>query len=1082
MDASIGSLRIRLLGPFGIEGVDGGRLGSRKARTLLKILALARGKPVSVDRLADCLWGDVAPARPADQISVLVSRLRAVLGAERLVRTDAGYALVYDWLDLDAMDDLAVEARRRMPGYGARVAATAGLALVRGPFLADEPDAPWAEAERAAAGRTESRLRHTAAEAALEAGDWAEAATHAYAALDLDPYDEVALRLVMAAHACGGRPASALAVYAEARERLAEDLGVSPSEAVEEMHTTILMEKPLAWAEPAARGLPGGERSAERRWPNPAGGDPSLVGRADTLDALDAALARVVTGGLEVVLVEGEAGMGKSAVLGAFARRAAADGAVVLAGACDEAARALPLQVVADALEAHIAAIGADRANAVLGPDALVLAPLVGHRPRADPPAPTPTATAIDDPGLARVHLFGALLDVLARVAGDGRAVLVLDDLHLAGAATVEFLSFAARRGRSVPLLVVAGRRPEEALDLSASTTLVLGPLDLAASGALVGVERAAALHGRAAGNPLFLLELAAAADSAGDLPASLREAVAARCRRSGPAGSTLVAAAVVGAEIDTDVLGAVLRLAPVELLDHLEEGVRRRFLVERGGGFVFAHELVRQALAAGAGAGRRALIHREAARALADRPDGDPLALAHHARQAGDDEMAAFALARAAGLAAARFDTVQAEELLDQAIGLGDRAALRVQRARIRIARGAYAEAAADAVAALGTGAGAEALEVAGWAAYYRRDFATARRLADDGARLAGDDDAVAASCLALGGRTRMADGDLAGAGNRLDRAAALATGAAAIVPMVWLGALRIHQDRPSECLELTETAALPGIASAHPFATVHALQGRGQAFALLGRIPEALAALDAMDAESERRGLVRFAGRAANYRAWMARNLGRGDEADDGNRQAYEAATAVGEGEPRVHALLDLADGRLRAGDLDAAAATLARARPLQDEVATMRWRHELRAALLRSRLSLAAGAAEEALAEAFAVAEDAAAIGVSRYVALAQVVETKARAAAGLGVEPDAVAGLAERLITVAGLEAWWLVAELAAATASDGLWARAGAEVARMAGGAGEWSDGFVSHAGVTFSRLRAGRVSGRPGRS
>jgi DNA-binding SARP family transcriptional activator len=75
------AVRVRLLGSFYVGGVPERRLGSRKGRTLLKGLALARGVPVSVDRIAEVPWGDDQPARPADQVGVLASRLRGVLGA-----------------------------------------------------------------------------------------------------------------------------------------------------------------------------------------------------------------------------------------------------------------------------------------------------------------------------------------------------------------------------------------------------------------------------------------------------------------------------------------------------------------------------------------------------------------------------------------------------------------------------------------------------------------------------------------------------------------------------------------------------------------------------------------------------------------------------------------------------------------------------------------------------------------------------------------------------------------------------------------------------------------------------------------
>src|SRR4051794_34790342 len=99
-------VRARVLGEFEIEGLAPRQLGSRKARTLLKILALAHGRPVAVDRLVECLWPneESAPSRPDEQVAVLVSRVRAVLGPERLLRTDGGYALLYDWLDLEALE------------------------------------------------------------------------------------------------------------------------------------------------------------------------------------------------------------------------------------------------------------------------------------------------------------------------------------------------------------------------------------------------------------------------------------------------------------------------------------------------------------------------------------------------------------------------------------------------------------------------------------------------------------------------------------------------------------------------------------------------------------------------------------------------------------------------------------------------------------------------------------------------------------------------------------------------------------------------------------------------------------------
>ena len=172
-----------------------------------------------------------------------------------------------------------------------------------------------------------------------------------------------------------------------------------------------------------------------------------------------------------------------------------------------------------------------------------------------------------------------------------------------------------------------------EGTALVGAEVVALGPLDLDAVAQLVGEDRAAELHARSGGHPLFLVELAAAGSS--ELPVSVRDTVVARVDSLGEASPTLHAAAVLGTEVDIDALAGVLDLPVPSLLEHVDVGVRVRFIEERDGALAFRHELVREALVAGTTAARRAYIHREAARVLCDRPRHDPLAVAWHA-QAG--------------------------------------------------------------------------------------------------------------------------------------------------------------------------------------------------------------------------------------------------------------------------------------------------------------------------------------------------------------------------------------------------------------------------------------------------------------
>ena len=107
------SLAVRVLGDFGVDGVEPQALGSRKARLALRLLALADGQTVPSAVLIDALWDQAPPARPDDQLAVLMSRLRSVLGRERIEHHDGGYLLRCDWLDAAELAKLTDEADRR---------------------------------------------------------------------------------------------------------------------------------------------------------------------------------------------------------------------------------------------------------------------------------------------------------------------------------------------------------------------------------------------------------------------------------------------------------------------------------------------------------------------------------------------------------------------------------------------------------------------------------------------------------------------------------------------------------------------------------------------------------------------------------------------------------------------------------------------------------------------------------------------------------------------------------------------------------------------------------------------------------
>ncbi|WP_169576401.1 ATP-binding protein [Nocardioides halotolerans] len=994
-------LGVRLLGEFRLDGAELDALRSRQARTLLKRLALERGATVSADSLVEAVWPVRRPAQPDRDLHVLVSRARSAIGADRVERRDGGYALLADWWDVAELDVLTREAGRRADtgdAVGARTAAEAALALVRGPLLADEPDAEWAAEARTVARAAVADVRRVAASAALATGQVGDAAAHAAEALRADPYDEAALRTLMRAHAAAGRPASALAEFARVRELLAEELGVDPSAETRALHEELLREDRSLAPSPTVSGPTGST---------------GLVGRVEELHALDVELG-AARAGARIVVVSGEPGVGKTALLDRWAAVAGARGAVVLRGRAEEGE--LALQPVLDALADRLADVAPDRWS---------------------------TASALPGPGATTDALSLAVfahLDDAVRSLPDGVATaLVLDDADGADPVTWAWLAHVRRR-RELSLLVVVAVRDPAAVGLDADSSIAVGPLDAAEAAELVGPDRAADLLARSGGNPLLLTELARAEGGQAEVPGSLREAVATRLRRTGPAEATLRAAAVLGATIDLDLLAAVLGSAPMDVLEALDVGTGQAFLVEREGVLAFRHELVRLAVAAGATPARRAWLHRRAAEVLRARPDTHPLELARHAREGGDRAVAAEGLALAADVALSRLDLAGAERLLDEAVGLHDTVGLRLRRSRVRMSRGDLDGADADAVAAMATDATGEALELRAWAARNRHDLDGAVRLGRAAAGASSDPTIRGSSLIAVAFGHR-GNGDL--------RAAEAVLGEAEGAPpelglAAWTGVLRVHQGRPAEGLAALEPMlGAEARRGGQGFWVEHTLQMTAHAYGLLGRSADALRVLLRLEEEIERRGTgVRYAGVQHTYRSWVLRNLGD----PSAEELALTGLDLAGSQEILAQCHLDVADCLLRAGDLAGAADRLAVA-----EVESgarwfhNKWRFDQRRGLLLARLALAehdAGAALDAADEVVVAAEER---GDARYAALGRLVRAVAQARSRTAYDDATLTADLDALAAVAALEGWWLAADVAEATGSE----HARATAARLA---------------------------------
>jgi DNA-binding SARP family transcriptional activator/predicted ATPase len=717
----VGSARVelRLAGTFGVirDGAEltEGELGSRKSRTLLKLLAVERPGLVPVDRIIDVLWAGHSPAAAEQNVASLVSRLRGVLGPGVVLGGRPGYRLAGPpevGVDLDTAGRYCGQAERKLAASPAIALAAAEQAiglLSAGTALAEEQYSSWVDPARDELRELLRRARLAAAEASLAAGEASAAVRHAEAATVADPLDETAHRWYMSACAAAGEPAKALVAYAALRERLAEELGADPAPETQELHVALLRSGP---SQPPHRSPVPTRRAAATR--------PALAGREAETAALRQAWGRAVAGDPGLVMVIGEAGIGKTALAEDLAAEAAETGATVLRTRCYEAESSLFLQPIVEAMAPAAARMTATALRELLGEHGPAAAALLPEVAALLGPPPSWRGS----PDMERRRSFQAAAAFLLGLAERAPVLLVVDDLQYAGQSTVEFVHYLGRHMSGARLLAMVTVRAEhdhrigDALAPVASRVEV-GPLGPAAVGQLARAAGHGAMAGpiseRTRGHTLFVVEVLRAL-TAGDagpaqaahgaqaiaapgaqgvqtvLPESLLSAVQARVRQAGAATESLLrAASVLGAVIDPLTLGELLDLTPATSLEQCEQALQGRLLVVSGRDYEFANDLIREVMYATTPEPTRLAYHRRAADLLT----GQPEALARHAAAAGDWPRAARAWLIAAEDATRRYATSDAITLSTQALEAAERGTDPETRARALIVRGRAREAA---------------------------------------------------------------------------------------------------------------------------------------------------------------------------------------------------------------------------------------------------------------------------------------------------------------------------------------------------------------------------------------------------
>ena len=385
---------------------------------------------------------------------------------------------------------------------------------------------------------------------------------------------------------------------------------------------------------------------------------PTLVGRERELDVLRDALDAALAGRGSLVLIGGEAGIGKTALAEALCQEATGRGALVLVGRCYDLAETPPHGPWVEVFER-----GPSGGDLSAPPD------LAGGRGAA-----------------SQVALFAAVRAYLGALAARQPLVLLLDDLHWADPASLDLLRTLARNLADLPLLVLATYRDDEVggdhplaillpalVRESRAARIDLRLLDAGAIEALIAmryvldrddlVRLVAYLVARTEGNALFLGELLRTLEGEGALrhdgerwavgnldkvpiPALLRQVIDRRAARLDQETRRLLAvAAVIGQTVPLPLWATVADVAEEALLDHAERAIAARLLAEtpEGAGVRFAHALIREAHYTGTPAIRRRGLHRRAGEALAEGAAPDPDAVAYHFQRAGDPRAAAW-------------------------------------------------------------------------------------------------------------------------------------------------------------------------------------------------------------------------------------------------------------------------------------------------------------------------------------------------------------------------------------------------------------------------------------------------------
>jgi DNA-binding SARP family transcriptional activator len=631
-------LRLRLLGGFRAERAGVGWPVSgwhrRTAKTLTKLLATTPGHRLHREQVLEILWPGVDPESALNSFGKALHAARRALEPELVPRESSSYLRLTEsivtldpehvWIDLDHFEELAERALRQTDVS----AYEAALEAYGGDLLPEDRYEEWCAERREYLAELRMRLLLNLAEELARRGSHTAAAGRLREALQHDPTREDVHRRLMAVYASAGSRDQAVRQFHVCRDVLSRELDLTPGDETEGLYEEILAHRPKPDHHAA----------------------PPLVGRESQLEQLRDELTRADAGTGRMLILSGEAGVGKSRLVAEFAAEARARGCCVLCGGTAEHAHHLAYGPFAIALENHVAN-RSDAERAELAERFPALAPFVPSLGIGIQPLPLRNRSGEDQ--LYLVHEIVRLLTDLAR---DRAVVLVLGDLPSLHRSSLDLLGYLATLAVQRRWLIVGTYRDEsltgtselrrmidtaererlcvrielERLTRPDCDRLVRALLD----GRRVAEPVLDCVYGRSLGNPLFVEELLREMQERGErtpspsarVPAGVRSLVGLRMAPMKESARRVLslAAAADGQELTLPELrvGAAVLKPPVSdaaLFDALDRALELGMLEERDGSYAFRHPLVRAALYEDLPRHRRDELHAALARALTE-------------------------------------------------------------------------------------------------------------------------------------------------------------------------------------------------------------------------------------------------------------------------------------------------------------------------------------------------------------------------------------------------------------------------------------------------------------------------------